>query len=182
MMHKLAYSAATLLTAGAVVIPTVAASASVTPQPPKPRAEVVTVIEQGRQARALEAFGFRVLVGQQTRWIKASDFIVHSAKDGSFKLEYAPNGKATGMYLMAGPRGSILVRGDKLATSLREGQADRQGYAELFTLQVQGHRITVLYLNDSHGQLVEAQAAYGRHAPQPTEWKLVPVQGYHFGG
>lgn len=181
-MHKLAYSAATLLTAGAVVIPTVAASASVTPQPPKPKAEVVTVIEQGRQAKALEAFGFRVLVGQQTRWIKASDFIVHQAKDGSFKLEYAPNGKATGMYLMAGPRGSILVRGDKLATSLREGQADRQGYAELFTIQVQGYRITVLYLNDSHGQLVEAPAAYGRHAPQPTEWKLAPVQGYHFGG
>ena len=24
-------------------------------------------------------------------------------------------------------------------------------------------------------------AAYWRHAPQPTEWRLVPVQGYHFG-
>jgi hypothetical protein len=175
-MRKLAYSAAALLAAGAAAIP--AASASAAPQPPKPpKAVVVTVIEQGRQAKALEASGFRVLVGQQTRWIKASDFIVHAAKDGSFKLEYAPGGKATGLYLMAGPRGSILVRGDKMATSLREGQPSRQGYAELFTVQVQRHRITVLYLNDSHGQLVEAAAAHGPHAPQPTEWKLVPVRG-----
>jgi hypothetical protein len=180
-MRKLAYSAAALLTAGAVVVPTVAASASVTPQPPKPNPEVVSVIEQGWQAKALETSGFRVLVGQQTRWIKASDFIVHSAKDGSFKLEYAPKGVASGMYLMAGPRGSVLVRGDKLATALREGRPDRQGYAELFTTQVQGHRITVLYLSDLHGQLVEAPAAYWHHAPQPTEWKLVPVQGHHPG-
>ncbi|MGO8892997.1 MAG: hypothetical protein ACLP8X_11110 [Streptosporangiaceae bacterium] len=82
------------------------ASASVTPPPPRRKAEVVTVIEHGRQAKALEALGFRVLVGQQTRWFKASDFIVYRAKGGSFKLEYAPYGKATGMYLMAGPRGS----------------------------------------------------------------------------
>ena len=100
---------------------------------------------------------------------------------GSFKLEYAPYGKATGMYLMAGPRGSILVRGDEMATSLREGLANAQGYAELFTVQGQGHRIGVLYLDDFHGQLVEAPAVYWRHAPQPTEWRLVPVQGYHFG-
>jgi hypothetical protein len=180
-VRKLAYSAATLLTAGAVVVPTVAASASMTPQPPKPKAEVVTVIEKGRPAKALEAFGFRVLVGQQTWWIKASDFIVHQAKDGSFTLEYAPNGNATGMYLMTGPRGSILVRNQTLATSLREGRPDLQGYAELFTVQAQGHRITVLYLNDFRGQLIEAPAAYWHHAPQPTEWKLVPAQGYHLG-
>ena len=179
-MRKLAYSAATLLTAGAVVIPTVAASASVTP-PPRPKAEVVTVIEQGRQAKALEAFGFRVLVGHQTRWFKASDFIVHRAKDGSFKLEFAPQGKASGMYLMAGPRGSILVRGDKMATSLREGHANARGYVELFTVQVRGHQIQVLFLDDFRGQLVEAPAAHWHHAPQPTEWKLVPVQGHHVG-
>jgi restriction endonuclease Mrr len=53
--------------------------------------------------------------------------------------------------------------------------------AGLVTVQVQGHRIGVLYLDDFHGQLVEAPAAYWRHAPQPTEWRLVPVQGYHFG-
>lgn len=180
-MHRLAYSAATLLTAGAVVLPAVSASASVRTQPPKPKAEVVTVIEQGRQAKAMEVFGFRVLVGYQTRWIKASDFIIHRAKDGSFKLEYAPSGKGTGLYLMASPRGSILVRGDRLATSLRQGRADRQGFAELFTVQVQGHRLAVLFLNDFRGQLVEAPALHGHHAPQPTEWKLAPVQGGHFG-
>lgn len=38
-----------------------------------------------------------------------------------------------------------------------------------------------LYLEDFHGQLIEAPAAHWRHAPQPAEWKLVPVQGYHFG-
>ena len=56
-----------------------------------------------------------------------------------------------------------------------------QGYAELFTRPGPGARIGVLYLDDFHGQLVEAPAAYRRHAPQPTEWRLVPVQGYHFG-
>jgi hypothetical protein len=64
---------------------------------------------------------------------------------------------------------------------LREGLANAQGYAKLFTVQVWGHRIGVLYLDDFHGQLVEAPAAHWPHAPQPTEWKLVPVQGYHFG-
>ena len=44
----------------------------------------MTVIEHGRQAKALEAFGFRVLVGQQTRWFKASNFVVHRVKAGSF--------------------------------------------------------------------------------------------------
>jgi hypothetical protein len=138
------------------------------------------ISKTSRQAKALEAFGFRVLVGQQTRWFKASDFIVYWAKGGSFKLEYAPYGKASGMYLMAGPRGSILVRGDEMATSPREGLANAQGCAELFTRPGPGARIGVLYLDDFHGQLVEAPATYRRHAPQPTEWRLVPVQGYHF--
>jgi hypothetical protein len=125
----------------------------------------------------VETFGYHVLFGQQTRWIKAGDFIVHQVMDGSFKLQYAPKEKVADLRLMAGPRGSILVRGDRQATSLREGRPDRQGYAELFTVQVQGRRITVLYLNDFRGQLIKAPAAYGHHAPQPTEWKLVPVKG-----
>jgi len=84
---------------------------------------------QSRQAKAVETFGYRVLFGQQTRWIKASDFIVHQLMDGSFKLQYAPKEKVADLRLMAGPRGSILVRGDRQATSLREGRPDRQGYA-----------------------------------------------------
>jgi len=106
---------------------------------------------QSRLAKAVETFGYRVLFGQQTRWIKASDFIVHQVKDGSFKLQYAPKGKVADLYLMAGPRGSILVRGDTQATSLREGRPDRQGYAELFTVQVQGRRIVTRQRHGTSG-------------------------------
>ena len=59
----------------------------------------------------METFGYRVLFGQQTRWIKASGFIVHQVMDGSFKLQYAPKEKVADLRLMAGPRGSSQQAG-----------------------------------------------------------------------
>jgi hypothetical protein len=69
-VKRIMYSAAALLSAGAVVIPTTAASAAPTPQPP--RVPTIHVTEFGN--RAVEVRGFMVSVGQVTRFIPAADF------------------------------------------------------------------------------------------------------------
>jgi hypothetical protein len=185
-MRKLMYSAAVVLSAGAVMAPAVA-SASVKPTPP-PRPVTINVVEKGlfgRDAKAIMAWGWMVRVGPYSKYIAGEDFQQVKLPNGAFLLRYAPNGKATGMYLRSDARGSALVFGQRLATQLRVSLPERGGYEHIFTMQVQGHKIVVKYLIDSHGSLVLSQVRHdgqGRHDGQarhdarydPTLWKLVP--------
>ena len=160
-VKRIMYSAAALLSAGAVVIPTTAASAAPTPQPP-PRIPTIHVTEFGN--RAVEVRGFMISVGQVTRFIPAADFAQHYVR-GGIKLEYAPNGRATGLYLVTTTNGSYLARGARAGTILSEARV--HGGVWLFTTIQRGHHTIRMYLRDDRGRLDLAQ--FG-----PTTWHLVP--------
>ncbi len=161
---RIVYSAALPLAVAGVVTTTTGARAAVHPRP----VQTVHLVEKsgtpGHETKAAQVSSFRILVkvGQFNRWAGSEDFKVLKAADGTYKLEYAPNGQGTGRYLAVyereqrgrDVRTAFFVPDARLvpiwqATSFRTGPAGPQGYSQLSTIHREGYwgqRIEVLYL------------------------------------
>lgn len=163
---RIVYSAALPLTVAGMVVTTLptGASAAVHPRP----VQTVHLVEKsghpGHETKAAQVSSFRILVriGQFNRWAGSEDFKVLKAPDGTYKLEYAPNGHGTGRYLAVyereqrgrDVRTAFFVPDARLvsiqfATSFRTGPAGPLGYSQLSTVHrhgFMGRQIEVLYL------------------------------------
>ncbi len=160
---RIVYSAAVPLTVAGVAITTLpaGAGAAVHPRP----VQTVHLLEKsgtpGYETKAAQVSWFRILVrvGQFNRWAGSEDFKVLRAADGTYKLEYAPNGHGTGRYLAVYEREqrgrdvhtAFFVPDARLvpiqfATAFRTGPAGPLGYSQLSTVHRHGWQVEVLYL------------------------------------
>ncbi len=163
---RIVYTAAVPLAVAGVAITTLPAGAGASVHPRS--VQTVHLVEKSgmprHETKAAQVSSFRLLVriGQFNRWAGSEDFKVLKAADGTYKLEYAPNGQGTGRYLAVyereqrgrDVRTAFFVPDARLvpiwqATSFRTGPAGPQGYSQLSTIHREGYwgqRIEVLYL------------------------------------
>lgn len=170
--RSITYAAAAPLTLAGLVVTTVPAPAGAGVRPPP--VKTVHLVEKsgprpGLETKAAQVSAFRMLVkvGSFKRWIGSEDFKILMARDGTYKLEYAPNGHGTGRYLAVyereqhgrDVRTAFYVPDARLvwiqlATSFRTGPAGPLGYSQLSTVHHHGKQVEVLYLTaEPNGKL-----------------------------
>ena len=177
---RIIYGAAVPLTMTGVVITALPAGASAAAAPHQ--VKTVHLVEKsgvrpGFETKAAQVSQFRILVkvGQFNRWAGSEDFKVLMARDGTFKLEWAPNGHGTGRYLAVYEREqrgrdvhtAFFVPDARLvsiqfATAFRTGPAGPLGYSQLSTVHhhgFMGRQIEVLYLTAESSGKLDLQAS-----------------------
>jgi hypothetical protein len=164
-----------------------AASAAVAA--PKPNVTVHLVeksgLKFGFETKAAQVGPFKILVkvGQFNRMLGSEDFRVVKALDGSYKLEWAPNGHGSGRYLMVYEREQqgrdartafyvpdARLTAARFATVFRTGPAGPLGYSQLMVTHHEGYR------GQKIERLVLNAEASGKLDLRPSQ--LIPGIGY----
>jgi len=181
---RIIYSAAVPLTLAGMVATTTSTGASAAVRP-RPVTTVHLVEKSGlrpgleTKAAQVSPFRFLVKVGAYNRGVGTEDFKVLTAMDGTYKLEYAPNGHSTGRYLAVyereqhgrDARAAFFVPDARLvpiqfATAFRTGPAGPLGYSQLSTVHRHGRQAEILYLTAEPSGKLDLQTS-----------KLVPFIG-----
>lgn len=175
--RKIVYGAAVPLTLAGTMLSTMgAASAAAHPVQPVKTVHLVekSGLRPGFETKAAQVSSFRILVkvGAFSRWAGSEDFKVLTARDGTYKLEYAPYGHGTGRYLAVyereqqgrDARTAAFVPDARLvpiqfATAFRTGPAGPLGYSQLSTVHRHGWQVEVLYLTAEPFGKLDLQAS-----------------------